>query len=194
MSPIRRPTNYTPVYYLACRGVLSGYADGTFHPYNNTTRGQMSKIVLLAYSLPLRTPPAGGYSLADVRPGSTFFAYVETVATGGIVSGYACGGAGEPCDSANRPYYRPASYVTRGQLTKIVVGAAGWPLQNPAVPSFTDVAVGSTFYPYIETAVCHAVLGGYSDGTFRPGNNATRGQIAKIVANAVTVGPMSCGP
>ena len=39
---------YTPVYYLACRGVVGGYADGTFRPFNNTTRGQMAKIVVLA--------------------------------------------------------------------------------------------------------------------------------------------------
>ena len=32
---------YTAVQYLYCRGVISGYGDGTFRPYNNTTRGQM---------------------------------------------------------------------------------------------------------------------------------------------------------
>ena len=38
---------YTPVETLACRGALSGYADGTFRPYNSTTRGQLVKIVVL---------------------------------------------------------------------------------------------------------------------------------------------------
>jgi S-layer homology domain len=28
------------------------------------------------------------------------------------------------------------------------------------------------------------VVGGYEDGTFRPGNNITRGQLSKIVSNA----------
>ena len=58
------PTDYfyTPVQYLACRGVISGYADGTFRPYNNTTRAQMVKIVALAFNgarvtrRPTRTP------------------------------------------------------------------------------------------------------------------------------------------
>ena len=31
------------------------------------------------------------------------------------------------------------------------------------------------------------IIGGYSDGTFRPGNPATRGQISKIVANAANM-------
>jgi hypothetical protein len=205
-SDVTDPTAYyyQPVYYLACRGVVSGYSDGTFRPFNNTTRGQMAKIIVLAYSLPIQTPAAGGYTFTDNPPGSTFFAYIETAAAQAIVGGYACGGVnpqtGQPelCDGANRPYYRPGNNVTRGQLTKIVVIAAtqvqSWALLNPANGSFVDVPPGSTFYTYIETAVCHHVLGGYNDGTFRPNNPAFRGQIAKIVTNAVTDTTAGCGP
>jgi hypothetical protein len=50
--------------------------------------------------------------------------------------------------------------------------------------NFSDVAVGSTFYPYIRCLACAGVLGGYGDNTFRPGENVTRGQLSKIVANA----------
>jgi hypothetical protein len=197
-SDVTDPTAYyyQPVYYLACRGVVSGYSDGTFRPFNNTTRGQMAKIVVLAYALPISTPAAGGYTFADNLPASTFFDYIETAAQHAIVGGYPCGGVNpqsglpEICDGASRPYYRPGNFVTRGQLTKIVVVAAmqiqSWALLNPATPSFSDVPPGSTFYQYIETAVCHQVLGGYADGTFQPSNNAFRGQIAKIVYNAVT--------
>jgi hypothetical protein len=204
-SDVTDPTAYyyQPVYYLACHGVITGYADGTFRPFNNTTRGQMSKIIVLAYNLPLATPAAGGFTFADTPPNSTFFAYIETAAARGIVGGYPCGGLNpqngqtEPCDSNSRPYYRPGNNVTRGQLTKIAVGTAqqaqGWALLNPVTPSFSDVPAGSTFYQYIETAVCHGVLGGYADGTFRPANPATRGQISKIVYNAVSNLP-GCGP
>jgi hypothetical protein len=195
---------YTPVYYLACRGVVSGYSDGTFRPFNNTTRGQMAKIIVLAYSLPIQTPGAGGYTFADNPPGSTFFPYIETVGARNIAGGYACGtvnpqnGLLESCDNVSRPYYRPGNFVTRGQLTKIVVVAAsqiqGWALLNPTAGRFIDVPPNSTFYTYIETAVCHGVLGGYADGTFRPFNNAFRGQIAKIVYNAVTDTTTGCGP
>jgi hypothetical protein len=47
------------------------------------------------------------------------------------------------------------------------------------------VAPGSTFYDWIETAYNHAIISGYADGTFRPTNPATRGQICKIVYNAI---------
>ncbi|HUS17748.1 MAG TPA: S-layer homology domain-containing protein, partial [Chloroflexia bacterium] len=89
---------YTQVRALACRGVISGYSDGTFRPYTNTTRGQMVKIVVLGFGVPITTPPGNGYTFADVLPGSAFFPYVETAAARGIVSGYTCGGPNEPCD------------------------------------------------------------------------------------------------
>ena len=49
---------------------------------------------------------------------------------------------------------------------------------------FTDVPPTNTFYPFVRCLACKGVLGGYTDGTFRPTNNVTRGQIAKIVSNA----------
>src|SRR5207253_201834 len=141
------PTDYfyNPVLYLACHGVVSGYADGTFRPYNQTTRSQMVKIVVLGFALPITTPAGGAYTFADVPPTFPFFAVIETAAGRGIVNGYACGGPGEPCDSQHRPYFRPYNNVTRGQLSKIDVLAATWILQNPATGSFADVLPGSAF-------------------------------------------------
>jgi len=45
----------------------------------------------------------------------------------------------------------------------------------------------------VETAVCHGVVTGYADHTFRPANPATRGQIAKIVYLSAT-GSGACAP
>jgi hypothetical protein len=49
---------------------------------------------------------------------------------------------------------------------------------------FSDVPPGSPFYQYVQTLVCRGIINGYPDGTFRPGVDVTRGQLAKIVANA----------
>ena len=41
--------------------------------------------------------------------------------TNGVISGYGCGGAGEPCNPpGNRPYFRTYNSATRGQTSKIV--------------------------------------------------------------------------
>ncbi|HMA36630.1 MAG TPA: S-layer homology domain-containing protein [Chloroflexia bacterium] len=200
------PTDYfyTPVLYLACHGVISGYANGdgtySFRPYNNTTRAQMVKIVVLGFAKPIVTPAGGNHTFADVPPSQPFFAVIETAAAGNIVSGYTCGGPNEPCDSANRPYFRPYANVTRGQLAKITAAGAGWAIGTPPQVDFADVPAGSAFYVFVEAAYCRGVISGYSCGSpgepcdaqnrpyFRVVANATRGQIAKIEYGALTGG------
>ncbi len=176
---------YPGVQGLYCQGIVQGY--GTeFRPYSNATRGQLSKMVALAYGWDLTDP--GPQRFEDVPPANTFFAYVNTAASRGLIQGYPCGGPFEPClPPDNRPYFRPYNNITRGQLTKIIVGAAEWPLLVPPTATFSDVPVGSTFFEYIETAVRHRILGGYPDATFRPNNNAIRGQLSKILWNALTL-------
>src|SRR5439155_2134380 len=163
---------YEPVRYLYCHGVISGYGDNTFRPYNNTTRGQLTKIVVLAEGWPLYTPPTPTFH--DVPADHPFYQYVETAYQLGIISGYGDG------------TFHPENGVTRGQLCKIVVLAANWPIYTPPTPSFDDVPADSPFYGVIETAYQHQIISGYLDRTFRPGNSATRGQICKIVYLAVT--------
>jgi hypothetical protein len=141
---------------------------------------------------PIQTPAGGGYTFTDVPVGSTFYDYVETAFAHGVVGGYACGGTTYPCDGQNRPYFRVGVNTTRAQIATILVKAKGWTLLNPATATFTDVPVGSTSYQYIETAASKGVLGGYNTGCatgipcFKPSNNATRGQIAKMVYNSIT--------
>ena len=194
-------TFYAHVMCLACRGVLSGYDDGSFRPGNNITRGQIAKVVSNAAGF---TDPVSGQTFQDVLPGSTFYDFIERLVSREVMSGYACGGPGEPCVAPNnRPYFRPNATATRGQLAKIVSNAATF--QEPASgQTFEDVVPGSTFYDFIERLASRGVMSGYACGRpdepcmppdnrpyFRPASNVTRGQVSKIVAN--TFFP-SCAP
>ncbi len=179
-----------PVEWLACRGVISGYADGTFRPFNPTTRGQLTKLVALGFGWPLQTPATPTFQ--DVPPSQPFYAFVETAVAHGVIAGYDCGGVGEPCPGR---YFRPGADVTRGQLAKIVVGAAGWPPLTPPTPTFVDVPAGSPFFGFVEQAVAHGVIAGYDCGGtgepcpgryFRAGASSTRGQLSKILYNVLT--------
>lgn len=168
------PANYfyEAVSYLYCHGAVSGYSDGTFRPSNSTTRGQLSKMMVLAKGWSINT--AGGPHFSDVPTSNSFYSYIETAYNHGIISGYGDG------------TFKSGINVTRGQLAKIVVSAEGWSINTAGGPHFSDVRTNNSFYGYIETAFNHNVISGYGDGTFKPGNNATRGQISKIVYNAVT--------
>lgn len=163
---------YEHVQWVLCNGIAGGYTDGTFRPANNTTRAQIAKMIVVASRWPLRQPTTPTFS--DVDPGTTFYMYVETAAFRGIAGGYSDG------------TFRPNNYVTRGQLSKMTVLARNWTLTARGRASFSDVPLDSTFSVYIEAAAEKGIVGGYSDGTFRPGNNATRAQLSKIVQNAFT--------
>jgi glucose/arabinose dehydrogenase len=160
-------TFYSFVQCLACRGVLGGYEDGTFRPGAGITRGQLAKLVSNAAGY---DESVTGQTFSDVPPGSTFYPYIERIAAGGVVGGYEDG------------TFRPGGPATRGQIAKVLSNAAG-ASEKPVGQSFPDVGAGDPFYLYIERLSRRGIIGGYADGTFRPGNPATRGQVAKMVSN-----------
>ena len=114
---------------MAQLGVIGGYPCGGpgepcgvgnkpyFRPYANATRGQISKVVANAATL---TDTPTGQAFEDVPSSHPFYQWVQRLAQHGMMSGYLCGGVGEPCGATNRPYFRPANNATRGQISKIL--------------------------------------------------------------------------
>lgn len=191
-------TFYSYIQCMACRGIIDGYTSGCdtgspcFRPEQNVTRGQLAKIVANAAGF---GEPGGKQQYEDVPPGSTFFAFVWRLSDRGIITGYLCGGEGEPCGAGNLPYYRPNSTATRGQISKIISNAVGFD-DPPGEQIFEDVAPGSSFYDYVQRLSVRGIISGYPCGLpgepcVEPGNrpyfravgNATRGQTSKLVAN-----------
>ncbi|HEX8599488.1 MAG TPA: S-layer homology domain-containing protein [Chloroflexia bacterium] len=175
-----------------------------YRPDNPVTRGQIAKIVAQSAGY---TGEAGPQIYADVPPDQVFWIYVQQLSNDGVMGGYPCGGTNpqtgedEECDSQDRPYFRVNNHASRGQLAKIVFNAAGITYTGSS-QTYQDVPPStspSSFYPFIEGLSQLGVMGGYACGTsdprsgpctspgnrpyFRPANNVTRGQAAKIVAN-----------
>ena len=193
-------TFYGSIRCLACRGFVSGYADGTFRPNAQITRGQIAKIVSNAAGY---GSDPGVQVYEDVPPGHPFFDWVQRLSNGGVISGYPCGSIPEePCVApGNRPYFRPYANATRGQLSKIVSNAAGYS-DPPTGQTFEDVPSSNPFYASIQRLASRGVMGGYACGSvpeepcvapgnrpyFRWGSDVTRGQSAKIAANTFLPG------
>jgi hypothetical protein len=196
-------SSYDAVIALTNQGVLNGYNSSPpcpnqswvncFLPGNLITRQQLSKVIALGATVPANLQGAPHFT--DVTPSNTFYQYIEYAYNAGALSGYTCGGPGEPCDDQKRAYYRPLNTVTRGQISKMVAEAFDFnePVQTQ---SFQDVPTNSTFYPYIERLAARGILSGYQCGGanepcgtsgkpyFRPNASVTRRQAAKIVYGA----------
>jgi hypothetical protein len=199
---------YNPFYIyircLYCRGIVSGYADNTFRPYNNLTRGQAAKVVSNAAGI---TDAVSGQRYVDVPTSHPFYLWIMRLTNRGYMGGYStCPGTGTPC-------FRPEQNVTRGQLAKIVSNAAQFTDSIPStVQSFADVPSSNTFWLWIERLSRRGIISGYDCGTgyinpctgvaetcdstrrpyYRWCANVTRGQASKIVAN--TFFPINCAP
>ncbi|MDQ2808266.1 MAG: S-layer homology domain-containing protein, partial [Chloroflexota bacterium] len=156
---------------LACRNVIEGYSDNTFRTSAIATRAMLAKWVVLARGWDLDT--TSGPHFTDVATSDPYYPYIETARLHSVLSGYSDG------------TFKPNNEVSRGQMSKMIVIAMGWAINAPT-EHFTDVPSSYVFYGYVETLVAHSAVSGYSDGTFRPNNNLSRGQLAKVLDIAIT--------
>lgn len=141
-----------------------GYSDNTFHPDENITRAGLSKLSVVALGWDQQFP--------DVPYTHLFFKYIQSLAQRGIVSGYSDG------------KYYPDQPLTRGAATKLVVRGLGQDPTGYTTPSFEDVDTSNAFFQYIEYLADHEIVSG-SNGNFYPDNDITRGEIAKVIVNAL---------
>jgi hypothetical protein len=188
-------TYYPYIHCLACHGYVNGYPPGYFRPNLSITRGQLSKIVSNAAGF---TDPPGTQIFEDVPPGSLFYDFIQRLASRDVMTGYPCGAPNFPCvPPDNRPYFDPNNTASRGQTAKIVSNAAGFN-DPPGAQIFEDIPPGSTFYDFIQRLASRGYINGYPCGGpfepcvppdnrpyYRPTNTVTRGQSAKIAANAL---------
>jgi len=158
-------------------GIISGYSDGTYRPDESVTRAQLAKFIVNGFDL---GSDDSGEQFPDIDKNSSLASYVQVLRNSGIIDGFSDG------------TFRPDTPVSRGAATKFIVNAMeqiGIDVETdvPSGISFSDVGVGNTFGKYIMFLSEKQVVGGYSDGTFKPTGNLTRGQMAKMITLAIDI-------
>ena len=79
--------------------------------------------------------------------------------------------------------FRPAQAVTRAEAA-IMLGKALNLSGSKRTTKFKDVAKDSVASGYIASATSKGIINGYNDGTFRPNDPITRGQMALLLQRA----------
>lgn len=156
---------------LEARGIVSG-SNGLFYPKLNLTRGEMAKVVVLSNNLTIDT--SGGQRFPDVSPSNTFYSYIQTLANRGVIGGYADG------------TFRPGNNITRGEFSKMTVGAFGFAVNTTGGPHFSDVPSSQTFYVHVETLYNLNIISGYNAVIFGVNDYLTREQMAKIISRSLS--------
>lgn len=152
-------------------------------------RGPESADLAYAFRYSAAVDPVGDVQFLDVGADHPFFSFIDTLREAGVVSGK------ELPAGSGLWYFRSDEHVLRAQFAKMAVVTAG--LHTEAVealgsPTFTDVPPRLDGegrpepYPfdYVEEAASAGIVGGYTDGTFRPYADMMRIHLVRMILRA----------
>lgn len=111
---------YDAVSYLHTGGIVSGYADGTFEPYQTINRAEFTKIIVGATGYDPAKDPSGfdiystsGMNFSDIQKGAWYNPYLRKAIGIGVIEGYPDG------------TFKPAQEINFAEASKIIVVSTG---------------------------------------------------------------------
>lgn len=154
--------------YLTHTPYINGYSDATFRPGAKVARSEVAKMVAVAEELSLE---GSRLNFPDVSGTLWYYSYIEAVAGKGYLTGYEDG------------TFRPENNMTRGEFASFLTKYAkirGLEGKGEA-KIFTDVDSDSWYYQSVTEAAALGLVSGYSDGSFRPLETVTRGEVVTML-------------
>lgn len=152
---------YESVMTLSGAGIINGYPSGDFHPDGTINADAFIKMAVTAL----------GYTGLVNGPEYWASTYIDKARELGLV-----------IDGEFSSYTRP---ICRNEMARIVIRALDeeYPDNLPAYKSLiTDYAsIHPGYRDYAVKAYCKGILTGYTDGSFRGENTATRAEAATII-------------
>lgn len=143
---------------LVSKGVIAGYADGKFGPYDELTRQQGA--ILLARALDLPTENVKDPGFKDMAPTMTYYKEVAAVANANIIRG-----------KENGTKFDPNGKLTRAEMAAIL--QRGFNLKAADKNYFNDIK-GSFAYDSINSLAHNEITAGIGNGKFGPTQNISR--------------------
>lgn len=160
----------TALDHLVEWGIARGYSDGDLKPDNPITRAEFVAMVNRAYGY----NEAGPVRFQDV-PSTAWYADDIAIAyNAGCFSG------------TSDTTAAPNDNLTREQAMVLLARNMRLDAVPGEVTEFNDGNDFSAFSKgYVKAAVQQGLVSGYPDGTFRPKNRITRGEMAQLLYNAL---------
>ncbi|MGE7950610.1 N-acetylmuramoyl-L-alanine amidase [Lysinibacillus xylanilyticus] len=165
---------YEEINYLVNLGVIKGYTENGktyYKPYNNVTRGQVAKMVVVASgNKPLVVNKS---NFSDVEVGTELSGYVERA----VQLGYFA--------TNTKGQFLPNKPLTRDEMSHVLTKAFNLDTseyENIDSP-FVDVGITNPYVKYVNTIYYNGITKG-SGQNYNPNSQVTRAQFALFVARA----------
>lgn len=150
---------YDSLTTLNRAGILKG-SGGKANPDLKITRGEFTALISRALSLDTMQSTDFG----DISEDSIFYADISAAYAAGLVTG---------ADDGN---FYPNNPITREEIMLVISRCNT--VSGKKAASFADIGKNYKYSKELSAAVSSGIIDGYSDGTFRPKNNATRAEAA----------------
>lgn len=151
-------------------GFMRGDIDGNLNPNNNITRAEFVTIINRAFGY----DRVGTTPFTDVKDTDWYAEDVAIAYTAGYITG------------TSESTFSPLSEITREEAAVILARNM---MMQPAVGENTDFTDGRDLSSWssglVSTASAYNLISGYPDGSFRPQNPITRGEVAIMVTKAI---------
>jgi hypothetical protein len=162
---------------VAGRGIVGGYADGTFGPNNPVLRAQYAKMISLALHLPVWEDLTSPFAdLGPDDPGTLYpHEFVAAVAAAGITQG------------TTATTFSPWNEIRLAQLVTMTVRAVEDRLAavpTGYTPPFSNF--DAIHYPYARKAAYYHLFDGFTD-SYDWFGSGTRGQCALLIHNLLGI-------
>lgn len=156
----------------AAKGIISGYADGTFKPKSEVTRSEFA--VMLARMLNLQGNGAELEFNDKAAIGSWAKQGIAQAVQAGILKGYSDGS------------FRPNAKISRIEMVTMIVNALGFADKSKATTVFADDAeIPAWAQAAVAAAVENGIVQGVGGNKFAPNQTATRAESVVILLRAL---------
>lgn len=172
---------YEAVEALSSLGIIKGYDEGDFKPEGKITRAEFATIIMRILGMKSVESTRANTIFDDVKSSHWASGSVASAYNAGIINGMKL--TYDASGNVTGGVFEPESEVTYDQAIKMLVCALGY--QKKAVASVTS---GTNPFPTGYNIVAQQKR--ITDGTTRTDGGASRGTVAKLVYNALTVNLM----
>lgn len=167
---------YNYINLMADLGIINGYGDGNFGPYDSVSKAEFAKMMVLTLQLQQNTPEVATF--LDVDAGDWEYPYVETAK---YYMTFWNTGAGY--------YFRPTEDAVREDMAVAIVKGLGIDVANVDLSVLDDYSDAHLISPslrkYVAAAINEGIMVGNGSGLFMPQEDVFRGDAATMLARLI---------